>query len=166
MSKNWRHNADGLEDEKQREAQWCLKTKEPFPAFWFPDNEKYPFKETGDMSDEITSNGRFKVQLLYDDTTTATDTAGQGQSVIASVNENAARAANAKHASTNSIKERFIAFYQADGSNYPSKKAAAESYFDGLDMRTGKLLFASKKTATHTLLDGLRAHLGRTNPPK
>lgn len=147
-------------------GRWCMKHKEPLPNFWFPDNDKYPFKETGDISDEITAYGRYKVQLLYDDTVTESDDPGQGQSVVTSVNENAVRAANAKHASTNKIKERFIAFYREQGSNYSGKKSAAESFFDSLDEQKEKLLFLGKEQATRTLLDALRATLKGTNSQK
>ncbi len=147
-------------------GRWCVKNKEPLPEFWFPDNEKFPFKETGDITDEITVNGLYRVQLLYDDTAATADDAAQEQPVVTSVNENAVKAANAKHASTNKIKERFIAFYQAGGEAHPSRKAAAESFFDNLDMRTEQLLFASKEAATRTLLDGLRDHLNKVNAPK
>ncbi|MDO9273083.1 MAG: hypothetical protein Q7T94_08720 [Rugosibacter sp.] len=140
-------------------GRWCVKQKEPLPRFWFPDNDKYPFNETGDISAEITADGRYKVQLLYDDTVTKSDEPGQGQSVVTSVNENAVRAANAKHASTNKIKEQFIAFYLEQGGNHPGKKSAAERFFDSLDEQKEKLLFLGKEQATRTLLDALRAHL-------
>lgn len=147
-------------------GRWCLKHTEPLPKFWFPDNEKYPFRETGDISDEITANGRYRVQLLYDDTITAAGDPDQGQSVVTSVNENAIRAANAKHASTNKIKERFIAFYQQEGNKYPSKKAAAENFFDALNEQKEKLLFLGKEAATRTLLDALRTYLNSTTSKK
>lgn len=146
-------------------GRWCMKNKEPLPEFWFPDNEKFPFKETGDISDEITVNGLYRVQLLYDDTVATADDAAQEQTVVTSVNENAVKAANAKHASTNKIKERFIAFYQTEGEAHPSKKAAAESFFDDLDARS-RLLFASKEAATRTLLEGLRGHQSKASTSK
>lgn len=145
-------------------GRWCQSHNEPLPEFWFPDNEKYPFKETGDISDEITENGRYRVQLLYDDTIAESmSLAGQSQSqvepVIASVNENALKAAQAKHAQTNAIKDRFVAFFKENGGSYKSRKAVAEFFFDNRLDKREQLQFARKEAAVRTLLDGLRADL-------
>lgn len=147
-------------------ARWCVKHNEPLPKFWFPDNDKYPYDADGDISDEITVNGRYKVMLLYDDTAKSSGEPSQEQPIVATVNENAVRAANAKHARRNAIKARFIGFYQTEGTNYPSKAASAGHFFDTLDEKQEKLLFDSKDTAIRTLLDALRAHLKQAKPSK
>lgn len=147
-------------------ARWCISKNEPLPKFWFPDNDKFPYNADGDISDEITSNGRYKVQLLYDDRKKPSSSESpQEQPIVATVNENAARAANAKHARMNTIKARFISFYQSEGSNHPSKTASAEHFFESLDEKE-KLQFDSKDTAIRTLLDALRTHLKAANPSK
>ena len=90
-------------------ARWCISKNEPLPKFWFPDNDKFPYKAEGDLTDEITANGRYKVQLLYDDRKKpANSKAPQEQPIATTVNENAVKAAKASHAATNAIKERFI----------------------------------------------------------
>lgn len=139
-------------------GRWCIEHNEPFPNFWFPDNKKYPFNEAGDISDEISVNGRYHIQLLYDDTTKKDE---PEKSVSTTVNENAIKAANAKHAIRNAIKSRFIAFFDDNGSGYPSRKAAAEFFFDSLDEKNEKLLFEHKDAAVRTLLNALREHLKR-----
>lgn len=92
-------------------ARWCINNNEPLPKFWFPDNDKFPYIAEGDLSDEISMGGRYKVQLLYDDRVKPSGEPSQEQLIVATVNENAIRAANAKHASRNAIKARFIGFY-------------------------------------------------------
>lgn len=140
-------------------ARWCISKNEPLPEFWFPDNDKFPYKAEGDLTDEITANGRYKVQLLYDDRKKPADSeAPQEQPIVATVNENAVKAAQASHAATNAIKYRFIQFFSEDGNEYPSKKAAAEYFFDTLPSAGGKYSFASKDAAIRTLLDALRSH--------
>lgn len=140
-------------------ARWCLANKEQLPKFWFPDNEKFPYDATGDLSDEMAVGGRYKLMLLYDDNVKPSVEPNQAQSIVATVNENAVKAANAKHARRNAIKTRFISFYQTEGSNYPSKTASAGQFFDALGDQKEKLLFDSKDTAIRTLLDALRAYL-------
>lgn len=147
-------------------ARWCVEHNEPLPKFWFPDNEKFPYDATGDLADEITVGGRYKVMMLYDDTVKPSSEASQDQPIVATVNENAVKAANAKHASRNAIKSRFISFYQSEGSNHPSKTASAEHFYDSLDDKQEKLLFENKDAAIRTLLDALRAHLKEANPSK
>lgn len=140
-------------------GRWCIDHKEPLPVFWFPDNDKYPFSESGDLSHEITANGRFKVQLLYDDTMSSAMAADQVQGTIepvtATVNQNAVKAARAKHAPTNAIKERFVQFFLENGAGYQSKIAAAEYFFEQLGKKE-QLLFSGKGPAVRTLLDRLR----------
>lgn len=139
-------------------ARWCVSKNEPLPEFWFPDNEKFPYKAEGDLTDEITANGRYKVQLLYDDRKKpANSEAPQEQPIATTVIENAVKAAKASHAATNALKERFIHFYSEEGQNCPSKKAAAEYFFDALHENHEQLLFANRESAVRTLLDGLRS---------
>lgn len=140
-------------------ARWCMSKNEPLPEFWFPDNDKFPYNAEGDLTDEITANGRYRVQLLYDDRKKpANNEAPQEQSIVATVNENAVKAAKASHAATNAIKDRFIQFFSEDGNEYPSKKAAAEYFFGTLADSREQYLFASKDAAIRTLLDALRFH--------
>lgn len=140
-------------------ARWCIGKNEPLPQFWFPDNDKFPYNAEGDLTDEITANGRYKVQLLYDDRKKpANSEVSQEQPIVATVNENAVKAAQASHAATNAIKGRFILFFGKEGQNCPSKKAAAEYFFDTLLKTQEQLLFTSKDTAVRTLLDALRSH--------
>ncbi len=140
-------------------ARWCLSKNETLPKFWFPDNDKFPYIAEGDLSDEITAGGRYKVQLLYDDRPKPSSSkAPQEQPITATVNENAVKAAQASHAATNAIKDRFIHFFSEEGQNCPSKKAAAEYFFDRLHEKQEKLLFSNREAAVRTLLDALRAH--------
>ena len=145
-------------------ARWCVEHNEPLPKFWFPDNENFPYDATSDLSDEITVGGRYKLMMLYDDTAKPSSEPGQEQPIVATVNENAVRAANAKHAHRNAIKARFISFYQAEGSSHPSKTASAEHFFDLLNEKQEKLLFEHKDAAIRTLLDALRTHLKEAKP--
>ena len=139
-------------------ARWCISKNESLPKFWFPDNDKFPYNADGDISDEITANGRYKVQLLYDDRTIPSSSeAPQVQPIVATVNENAVKAAQASHAAMNAIKEKFIHFFSEETQNYPSKKAAAEQFYSTLHEAQEKLLFASEEAATRTLLDALRS---------
>lgn len=80
----------------------------------------------------------------------------------ASVKENARKAAQAKHARINNIKARFTDYFIEAGSNHPSKKAAAESFFDALDEKQEQLLFDHKDAAIRTLLTALRSHLKKS----
>lgn len=138
-------------------GRWCIRHNEPFPKFWFPDNQKYPFKAEGNILDEITGNGRYKVALLYDDTDQGSATpAHLEESVVTTVNENALKAAQASHAATNEVKERFILFYREGGDSFPSKKAAAEYFFDKQLSKREQLLFARRDSAVRTFLDRLR----------
>lgn len=148
-------------------CRWCVDHNESLPSFWFPDNDKSPYSATDDLSDEITVGGRYRVQLLYDDTAKSASEPCQAQRpLVVTVNQNAVKAANAKHARRNGIKDRFINFYQVEGSHYPSKTAAAEYFFDNLATKQEKLLFNNKDTATRTLLDALRSHLKEAKSSK
>lgn len=140
-------------------ARWCISKNEPLPKFWFPDNDKFPYIAEGDLTDEITANGRYRVQLLYDDRKKPSSSeAPQEQPIVATVNENAVKAAQASHAATNAIKDEFIRFFSEEGKNCPSKKAAAEYFYDTLHDTQEKLLFANGEAAVRTLLDALRSH--------
>lgn len=148
-------------------ARWCISNNELLPKFWFPDNDKFPYLEEGDLIDEISAGGRYKVQLLYDDRPKApTNEVPQEQAIPATVNENAVKAAQASHAPMNTIKDRFIRFFSEEGQNCPSKKAAAEYFYDRLHETQEKLLFENKDAAIRTLLNGLRAHLKVKKPSK
>jgi len=48
-------------------ARLCLQHNEPLPDFWFPDNDKFPYDLTGDLNDEVTAEGLYKLILIYDD---------------------------------------------------------------------------------------------------
>lgn len=138
-------------------ARWCLSKNELLPKFRFPDNDKFPYNAEGDLTDEITANGRYKVQLLYDDRAKPSSSEeSQEQPIAATVNENASKAGQASHAPTNAIKDRFIHFFSEEGKNCPSKKAAAEYFYDTLHETQEKLLFANRIAAVRTLLDALR----------
>jgi len=140
-------------------AKWCIDNKEPLPKFWFPDNEKHPFDLTSDnLIEEMSAGGRYKLTLLYDDTKKADSKLPAEQSCTTTVSNNAIKAANAKHAPTNAIKDRFISFYLAENSKHNNKTTAAKHFFDSLDKKE-QLLFNSCDTATRTLLKALRKHV-------
>jgi len=85
-------------------ARWCVSKNEPLPKFWFPDNDKFPYNAEGDLTDEITANGSYKVQVLYDDRPkSANNGVPQVQTIAALVNENTVQA---DHDITNSIKDK------------------------------------------------------------
>lgn len=139
-------------------ARWCISKNEPLPKFWFPDNDKFPYNADGDLTDEITANGRYKVHILYDDRPKQTSSeALKEQPISTTVSENAVKAAQASHAATNTIKANFIHFFSVEGQNCPSKNAAAEYFFNTLKTQE-QLLFASKDAAVRTLLAALRSH--------
>lgn len=139
-------------------ARLCISNNQPLPEFWFPDNEKYPYAATGDISEETTVGGRYKLILLYDDTEEPSGKLENEQQVAATVSNNAVKAAQASHAATNAIKDRFICFYIDEGQDHPSRTAAAAHFFDSLHDLKEKTLFAHKEAAVRTLLDALRAH--------
>ena len=139
-------------------AQWCIDHNEPLPKFWYPDNDKYPYDPTNEnLIEEMSAGGRYKLMLLYDDTKESDSKESTKQSCTTTVSSNAIKAANAKHAGTNAIKNRFISFYLAESSKYPSKKASAEYFFNSLDKRE-QLGFNTCETATRTFLNALRKH--------
>ncbi len=70
-------------------ARLCVSHNQPLPEFWFPDNEKYPYDATGDLADETTVGGRFKLILLYDDT--KADAQAPEQPITATVGDNVAK---------------------------------------------------------------------------
>lgn len=141
-------------------GRWCKKINEPFPEFWFPDNEKYPFLETGDITHEMTANGRYITKLIYDDrvvlpsTQTLEPVASEPET--ATVSENAIKAAHAKHAPINTIKKKFFDFYVQHGSGHTNKSEAARHFFDQLLSDKERYQFAGRETAVRTLLDALR----------
>ena len=125
-------------------ARICTQHNEPLPQFWFPDNEKYPYKVTGDISDEATVDGRYKLAMIYDDTAQLSDDHSNDPPIATTVNSNAVKAAQASHAPTNEIKSRFICFYEEKCHDFPSKRAAAKSFYDSLHDKQEKLLFLHK----------------------
>ena len=140
-------------------ARWCVSKNEPLPKFWFPDNDKFPYDADSDLSDELTAGGRYKIQISYDDRVKPPSSGVPiERAIVATVSENAVKAALASHAQTNAIKDRFICFFNDEGQNHPSKKAAADQFFDTLHATQEKLLFANKESAARTLLDALRTH--------
>lgn len=135
-------------------ARWCIDNNEPLPKFWFPDNDKYPY----DLDDEeMEDSERYEFILIHDGTKKTGPDSVIKPKVIPTVSSNAIKAANAKHAGTNAIKDRFISFYLAESSNYPNKKATAECFFNSLDKRE-QLSFNTCETAARTFLDALRKH--------
>lgn len=139
-------------------ALWCINNNEPLPKFWFPDNGKFSYSSDGDLIDEITDGGRYKVQLLYDDRPKLpNNVAPKAQPITVTVTANAKKAAKASHAPINSIKDRFIYFFGEEGKNFTSKKAAAEYFYDSLHEKQEKLLFLHREAAVRTLLDALRS---------
>lgn len=139
-------------------ARLCVSHNEPLPEFWFPDNEKYPYVASGDISEETTLGGRYQLVLIYDDTKPTANDTENNQETAATVSSNAVKAAQASHAATNAIKDRFIQFFTNEGESHLSKKAAAEYFFDMLDDRKEKTFFAHREAAVRTLLDALRTH--------
>ncbi|WP_146159115.1 hypothetical protein [Nitrosomonas aestuarii] len=123
------------------------------PEFWFPDNDRYPY----DLDDnEIEHTERYEYLLVYDGTKKASFEPIK-QAIIVSVASNATKAANAKHAATNAINNKFITFYQEKGAQHSSKAAAARHFFDSL-VEKEQLQFNSRDTATRTFLGALRKH--------
>lgn len=143
-------------------ARQCVAHNESLPKFWFPDNEKYPYDTTGDLNDEVSVGGRYKLILIYDDTEKPSDKSKNEQPIAVTVGSNAVKAAQASHAATNAIKDRFIRFFSEEGQNCPSKKAAAEYFYNTLLEMREQLLFVSKDAAIRTLLDALRANKKKT----
>lgn len=140
-------------------AHWCLEHKEPMPKFWFPDNEKFPYETKDQLTDEITVGGRYKLVLLYDySDKPQLDSEKQTNSGAATVNENAIKAANAKHASTNALKSNFYNFYLSNTDQFASKADSARKFFKSLSSKE-QLLFTNEETATRTFTDGLREFL-------
>jgi hypothetical protein len=143
-------------------GRWCKTFNEPFPEFWFPDNEKYPFIEVGDISHEMTANGRYITRLIYNDRVTSPSAEASDliQSETATVSENAIKAANAKHAPVNAIKKRFSDFYLQRSAEHKSKSEVARHFFDHSLSDKERYQFASRDTAVRTLLDSLRKDIG------
>ncbi len=135
-------------------ACWCIENNEPLPKFWFPDNDKYPY----DLDDdEMVDSEYYEFLLIYDGTKKTVSESIIKPNAALTVSSNAAKAANAKHAGTNALKNRFISYYLAESSKYPSKKATAEHFFNSLDKRE-QLSFNTCETATRTFLNALRKH--------
>ncbi len=147
-------------------ARLCVAYNEPLPEFWFPDNEKHPYDMDGDLADEVSVDGRYVLVMIYDDTAKPCDETVKEQPIVTTVSSNAVKAARAKHAHRNAIKEKFINFYQAEGSNFSTRTAAAEQFFDLLDEKQEKLLFEHRDAAINTLLGGLRTHLKQAKTSK
>lgn len=146
-------------------AKWCIDNKEPLPKFWFSDDDKHPYDISDDnLLEEMSASGRYKVMLLYDDAKKTDSVSVAKQSNTATVSSNAIKAAKAKHARTNVIKERFINFYLTEGSRYSSKTATANHFFGSMNKRE-RLLFNSRETATRAFLDALRKHEKQVKSP-
>lgn len=139
-------------------ARMCIQHNEPLPLFWYPDNEKYPFKLEGDISDETTEDGRFKLVTVYDDRK-PTEAQSEGNAETVTVSSNAVKAAQAKHAAANKIKDRFNNFFDREGHKFSSRKAAASHFFDSLPDPKEQYLFTGKKAAVDTLCRGYRDYL-------
>lgn len=140
-------------------ARWCMSKNEPLPKFWYPDNDKFPYIAEGDLTDETTSSGRYKVQLLYDDRQKPSNNdAPQEQPIAATVNKNAVKAANAKNAPMNAIKELFINFHQSQGSSAPKMAVSARRFYFNLSAEQNQL-FKHKEAAIRTLTSALSNHL-------
>ncbi|SEP79914.1 hypothetical protein [Nitrosomonas ureae] len=107
-------------------ARWCFENNEPLPKFWFPDNDKYPYDLDDD--EEIEDSGRYKFLVVYDETKKVDSELEVKRSTPITVTNNAAKAAKAKHAPTNAVKDRFISFYMEEGIKHPSKIAAAKHF--------------------------------------
>lgn len=137
-------------------ARWCIENNEPLPKFWFPDNNKYPYDLDDD--EEIENSERYKFLVVYDGTKKADSELEVKQPTPITVNNNATKAAKAKHAPTNAIKDKFISFYQIEGNKYPSKTAAAKHFFNSLDKQKEQLLFNTCETAKRALLEALREY--------
>jgi len=73
-----------------------------------------------------------------------------------SVKANAVKAANTKHARTNGIKQRFVAFYGDHASEYESKSAAAKTFFNRVLNDKERLAFKDINTAQRVFLEALR----------
>lgn len=73
-----------------------------------------------------------------------------------SVKANAVKAANIKHARTNEIKLRFVAFYGDHASDYESKSAAAKTFFNSVLDERDRLEFKDINTAQRVFLEALR----------
>lgn len=140
-------------------AHWCIEHKESMPKFWFPDNEKFPYQSATDLQDEITVGGRYKLVLLYDYSEKPDKVSEQLQNgIAATVNENAVKAANVKHAATNQLKSRFVDFYLSRSGEFKSKTESARRFFQDLEPKE-KLLFASIDSAVRTFTEALREQL-------
>ena len=140
-------------------AHWCIDNNESLPKFWFPDNAKFPFESASNLQDEITVGGRYKLILLYDYSENIDKASKQEASRgVVTVSENAVRAANAKHASMNAVKSRFIDFYISNKLEFTSKAQTSRNFFDSLPSKE-QLLFASKESAVRTFTDALREYL-------
>jgi hypothetical protein len=69
-------------------ARLCLQHNELLPGFWFPDNDNFPYDLTGDLTDEVTVEGRYKLILIYDDSEKLSNTengSNSSQSVTTTV---------------------------------------------------------------------------------
>ena len=72
-----------------------------------------------------------------------------------SIKANAAKAANKKHARTNEIKQRFVAFYSDHADEFESKAAAARTFFDKVLNENERFQFKSKRTAQRVFVEAL-----------
>lgn len=148
----------GMHIARSHLARLCVQHGEPLPEFWFPDNEKYPYKATGDISDETTVGGRYKLAMIYDDTKQLSGDHSNEQPIATTVSTNAVKAAQARHAKTNEILNLFLTFHDANGSKYGSREKVAIDFYTSLSDNQ-KSLYKNGAAAVQTLLSGLRKHL-------
>lgn len=123
-------------------------------------------KEVNELPEVLKYIEEHKLESLIDSfkPTSTSPSLTDEQAITVTVTSNASKAANAKHAQRNAIKQRFIEFYQSNSNNFTSKKAAALHFFDSLDKKQEQLLFDHRDAAIRTLLDALRDFLKSKNP--
>lgn len=134
----------------------CLLSEPSLEDFALSSDESRVAKEVDELPEVLRYLEEHNLESLI--TEKSADESVNEQPIVATVSSNAVKAANAKHARRNTIKEKFIHFYQTEGNNLPSKIAAAKQFFESLDEKQEKLQFDSKDAAIRTLLDALRAH--------
>lgn len=140
----------------------CLLSEPSLEDFALSSDESRTAKEVDELPDVLRYIEEHNLESLI--TEKPADESANEQPIVATVSSNAVKAANVKHAPKNAIKDKFIQFYQTDGSKFSGKKAAATHFFDSLDEKQEKLQFNSKDAAIRTLLDALRKHLKEGKP--
>lgn len=140
----------------------CLLSEPSLEDFALSSNESRIAKEVDELPNVLRYIEEHNLESLI--TEKPADEPTNEQPIVATVSSNAVKAANVKHAPKNAIKEKFIQFYQTDGSKFSGRRAAATHFFDSLDEKQEKLQFNSKDAAIRTLLDALRKHLKKEKP--